>query len=72
MAKDGAGAIAAAVEEHQDASGVTAWGDRPFAGHTVEIDQIEIHVVGHGPDGADLFEAFAPLDPSHGPRLGIQ
>ena len=62
----------AAVEENQDTSGVTAWCDRPFARYPVKIDQFKIHIIGHGPDRANLVEALAPLDPSHRPRLGTQ
>ena len=72
MAEDGARAITAAVEENQDTSGVTAWCDRPFARYPVKIDQFKIHIIGHGPDRANLVEALAPLDPSHRPRLGTQ
>ena len=72
MAEDRAGAIAAAMEKHQDGRGVTAWRDRPFAGHSVKIGRGKSDVGGGRPDGANLIEALAPLGPSDGPWLRTQ
>ena len=60
------------MEEEENAGGVTAGSDRPFARHAVEIDRVERDVVGHRPDGADLVEPPAPFGPADGSRLGGQ
>jgi len=49
------------MEKHQDASAIASRRDRPFARHAVEIDLIKTYVIGYGPDGTDLIQAFAPL-----------
>ena len=67
-----AGTIAATVEEHQDARGVAAGSQRPFAAHAIAIDVLKLHIVGHRPHRADLIEPLAPLRPPHRPRLRTQ
>jgi hypothetical protein len=56
----------------QNAGRVTAGNDRSFPRDAVEIDRIELHVVGHGPEGTNIVEALTPLYPPHGSRLGTQ
>jgi hypothetical protein len=60
------------MQKHQDARGIASRRDRPFVRHAVEIDLIKTYVVGDGPDGIDLIQAFAPLLPPHGPRLRLE
>jgi hypothetical protein len=69
MARDRAGAIAAAVKEQQHARGVGAWRERPFAPHAAAIDRLAADVAGHGPDRAKLVEPRPPLGPADRPRL---
>src|SRR6202022_2078318 len=38
----------------------------------LRTNRAQTHVVGHGPDGANLIEAFAPPHPSHGPSSRTQ
>src|SRR5262249_7813532 len=72
MARDRARAIAAAVQVDEHARDVAAGDDRPFAGDAVEIDRLELYVLGNRPDRADLVEALAALGPAHRPRLGAE
>jgi len=72
MAADRAGAIAAAMKEHQDSGGIAAGNDRPFSRHAAELDRLELHVLGHRPGRADLVEPPAALRPSDRPRLGAE
>src|SRR6185312_17281940 len=67
-----AGAIAATVEEHQDARRVAAGSQRPFAAHAIAIDVLELHIFGHRPRRADLVEPLTPFRPSDRPRLRTQ
>src|SRR5438034_211951 len=69
MAQDGTGAIAATMEEQENARAIAAANDRPFARHSIQIDRVELHVVGHRPDRADFVEALAPFGPADGSRL---
>jgi hypothetical protein len=70
MAADRAGAIAAAVEEEENAGGIAACNDRPFPSYAVDIDRLELDVVGDRPDRADFVDALAAFGPADGPRLG--
>ncbi len=72
VAQDRARAISAAVKEHQHSRRVAGGSNRPFAGHAVEIDRLELDVVGNRPDRPDLVDAIAPLLPAHRPRLGAK
>jgi hypothetical protein len=72
VAYNGAGAIAATVQEHQHAAFVAAGRDRPFSRHAIDIDGTHLDVVSHRPSRAYLVEALAPLGPSHRTRLGTQ
>ena len=68
VARDRAGAIAAAVEEQQNARRVGARRARPFARHAAAIDALAAHVAGDGPYRADLVEPRPPLGPADRPR----
>src|SRR5262249_25155122 len=72
MAANGAGAVAAAMEEQEHAARVASRSNRPLPGHAAEVDLGERDVRGDGPDGADVVEALAPLRPPGGPWLGRQ
>ena len=72
MAADRAGAIAAAMKVHQDPRGIAAGNYRPFSRHAAEVDRLELYVLGHRPDRADLVEPPAALRPSERPRLGAE
>ena len=60
------------MKEHQDAGGVSAGDDRPFARNAVEIDRLELDVLSDRPNRADLIEAAAALRPADRPRLGAE
>ena len=72
VARNRARAVAAAVEEHQNAARIAAGSDRPFSGHAVEIDGTVLHVLSHRPSGAYFVEALPPLCPAGRPRLRTQ
>ncbi len=60
------------MEKQQYAGGIAVGRDRPFAGHAVDVDRIEPHVIGCRPNGADLVEALAPFRPPDGSWFGAQ
>lgn len=71
VAGDGAGAIAAAMKEHQDAGSIASRHNRPFAREApAEIRRFETNVACRRPDCADFIEACAPLYPANRPGPG--
>jgi len=72
VTENGTGAIAAAVEEQQNACGIASRSNRPFPRQTAEVNRSELHVRGNGPHGADFFDAEPSLRPTDRPRLRRQ
>ena len=60
------------MKVHQHAGGVGAGDDRPFAFDAVEIDRLELDVVGDRPDRSDLLDPASALLPADRPRLGAE
>jgi hypothetical protein len=71
MAADRAGTIAAAVEEEENAGGIAACNDRPFPSYAVDIDRLELDVVGDRPDRADFVDALTALAQPTGRGLEV-
>src|SRR5262249_30285737 len=69
VAEDRTGAIATAMEKHQNASVIAAWNNRPLSRYAAEVDRSDLHVLGYGPNGTDLVEALSPLGPTNRSRL---
>src|SRR5512133_3137503 len=72
MAADGTGAVAAAVEEHQNAGWVRAGNHRPLARHPVKINRIQLDVIRDGPVSANLIQPRPPLRPADRSRFGAE
>ena len=58
------------MEVDQNAGGVGAGNDRPFAFETVEVDRLELNVVRDRPDRSDLLDPASALFPADRPRFG--
>jgi hypothetical protein len=55
------------MKKHQNASGIAARNDGPLPRYPAKLDWSDLHVLGDGPNRADLVEALSPLGPTDRP-----
>jgi hypothetical protein len=58
------------MKKYQDARGIAAHNNGPFSAHTVDIDRLKLHIIGHRPDGTDRVQPLSPLGPAGGAWVG--
>ena len=63
VAEDRSRAIAAAVEKHENTRRVASRRDRPLRAEAVQLDGVQLDVVGNGPDRPDLVRCAAAALP---------
>src|SRR5438046_6762722 len=60
------------MKKQQDSRCIAARHDRPFSLDTADVHSLTLHIIGHGPNRTNIVEAFSPLRPPDGSRLGTQ